>query len=64
MITYKITCDFLMIEPFKVLLQAFPDFKGEPAEYCERFIIVTFDKPQTVADLGPSFKVEQITLPQ
>lgn len=61
MITYKLTCRFPMLEPLETLKQAFPDFNGEPAEYCERFIQVTFDAPTTVVDLGPEYKLETIT---
>lgn len=60
MITYKVTCKFPMIEPFQTLKDIFPAFNGEPAEYCERFIIVTFDEPQTPVDLGPTFKIETL----
>ena len=63
MITYKVTCKYPMSEPFKTIKEVFPDFNGEPAEYCERFIIVTFATPQTPADLGPLVKVELLPNP-
>lgn len=61
MITYKLTSRFPMQEPFETLKEAFPDFNGEPAEYCERFILVTFDAPTTLVELGTSFKLETIS---
>jgi len=61
MITYKVTCLYPMQEPFEMLKQVFPSFNGEPAEYCERFILVTFDTPQTPTDLGPLVRVELIS---
>lgn len=62
MIIYKVTCRFPMLEPFETLKQVFPDFNGEPAEYCERFIMVTFEGPTTVVDLGPEYTIQTITL--
>jgi hypothetical protein len=50
-----------MLEPFETLKQVFPDFNGEPAEYCERFIMVTFEGPTTVVDLGPEYTTQTIT---
>ena len=63
MITYKVTCKYPMSEPFETMKEVFPAFNGEPAEYCERFITVTFATPQTPAVLGPLVKVEVIPSP-
>jgi hypothetical protein len=61
MITYKVTCKYPMAEPFVTLKEVFPDFNGEPAEYCERFIIVSFESQTTVVNLGPEYTIETIT---
>jgi hypothetical protein len=50
-----------MAEPFVTLKEVFPDFNGEPAEYCERFIIVSFESQTTVVNLGPEYTIETIT---
>jgi hypothetical protein len=63
MITYKVTCKYPMSEPFETLKEVFTAFNGEPAEYCERFITVTFTEPQSPADLGPLVVVTVIPSP-
>jgi len=36
----------------------FPEYIGEPVMLSEQECVVTFDTPQTPADLGPLVKVE------
>jgi hypothetical protein len=61
--TYIISTQFRMAEPMNILTLVFPAFNGEPAECGETRIIVTFETPQTPADLGPLVKVEVIPNP-
>ena len=58
MITYIVTTEFKMTDPMRMLSLVFPAFNGEPAECGESRLIVTFDAPQTPADLGPLVKIE------
>ena len=63
MAKYRIT-SLLMIGDSQALLKAvFPAFDGEQAYTDASEIIVTFDTPQTPADLGPLVKVELISNP-
>jgi len=50
-------------EPYQLLAAVFPQRNGEPAESDGVSVIVTFDTPQTPADLGPLVKVELIPNP-
>ena len=60
MAKYRIT-SLLMVGDSQALLKAvFPAFDGEQAYFDASEIIVTFDAPQTPADLGPLVKVELI----
>ena len=49
--------------PPPFLKVVFPAFNGEPVTASDSECIVTFDTPQTPADLGPLVKVELITNP-
>jgi hypothetical protein len=61
MVKYRIT-SMLVIGDGQALLQAvFPAYNGEQAWLDQSEIIVTFDTPQTPADLGPLVKVELIS---
>jgi len=60
-ITYKVTMSGVSIaDPYALLKSVFPEMDGEPAEGCSSYALVTFDTPQTPADLGPLVKVELI----
>jgi len=61
MITYKVTSLLVMAEPYKVMLKVFPNWNGEPSEYGQDFIKVTFEQPQQPVDLGPMFEVKVIS---
>lgn len=45
-------------DPFTFLKAVFPQWNGEPAESGGAYVLVTFDTPQTPADLGPLVRVE------
>lgn len=61
MITYKVTSLLLMAEPYQIMLKVFPSWEGQPSEYNQEYIKVTFEQPQQFIDLGPMFKVEIIS---
>lgn len=63
MITYKITSLLVMAEPYQIMIKIFPNWNGEPSEYGQDFIKVTFETPQTPVDLGPIFTIETIPNP-
>jgi hypothetical protein len=48
-------------EPYVLLKAVFPQLNGEPAQSDGGSVTVTFDTPQTPADLGPLIKVELIS---
>jgi hypothetical protein len=48
-------------DPYAFLKVVFPQWNGEPAESCGAYVLVTFDSPQTPADLGPLVRVELIS---
>lgn len=59
MTTYKISMQGVSLsEPYTFLKGVFPQWNGEPAESNGSYVTVTFDTPQTPADLGPLVKVE------
>ena len=59
MITYKISMSGVSLsDPYAFLMTVFPQWNGEPAESGGAYVIVTFDSPQTPADLGPLVRVE------
>jgi hypothetical protein len=63
MVKYRIT-SMLVIGDGQALLKAvFPAWNGEAASLDQSEITVTFDTPQTPADLGPLVKVELIPSP-
>jgi hypothetical protein len=63
MVKYRIT-SMLVIGDGQALLQAvFPAYNGEQAWLDQSEITVTFDTPQTPANLGPLVKVELIPNP-
>jgi hypothetical protein len=47
-----------LADPYVFLKAVFPQWDGEPAQSGGAYVIVTFDSPQTPADLGPLIKVE------
>jgi len=49
-----------LADPYVFLKSVFPQWNGEPAESDGAYVTVTFDTPQTPADLGPLVKVELI----
>ena len=58
-ITYKVTMNGVSIsDPYALLKAVFPMMNGEDAEGSNSYAQVTFDTPQTPADLGPLVKVE------
>jgi len=62
--TYKVTMSGLAIaDPYALLKVVFPQMNGEAAEGNSAYATVTFDTPQTPADLGPLVKVEIIPNP-
>lgn len=57
--TYKVSMiGASLAEPYVFLKAVFPQWNGEPAESGGAFVLVTFDSPQTPADLGPLVRVE------
>lgn len=61
MITYKVTSLLMMAEPYQIMRKIFPTWDGQPSEYGQDFIKVTFEHPQQVVDLGPMFEVKVIS---
>lgn len=47
--------------PPPLLNELFPAYNGEPVILSEQECLVTFDTPQTPADLGPLVRVELIS---
>ena len=61
-VTYKVSMSGVAIaDPYALLKSVFPAMNGEPAEGCSAYAMVTFDSPQTPADLGPLVKVELLS---
>ena len=62
--TYRITMTGITLaDPYAFLQAVFPQRDGEPAESDGASVTVTFDTPQTPADLGPLVKVELLPNP-
>ena len=60
--TYKISMSGVSLsDPYAFLKVVFPQWNGEPAESGGAYVTVTFDTPQTPADLGPLVRVELIS---
>jgi hypothetical protein len=58
-ISYKVSMlGVYLADPYAFLRAVFPQWNGEPAQSDGASVIVTFDSPQTPADLGPLVKVE------
>jgi hypothetical protein len=58
-ISYKVSMlGVSLADPYAFLKAVFPLWNGEPAESYGASVIVTFDSPQTPADLGPLVRVE------
>jgi hypothetical protein len=47
--------------PPPILIEVFPAFDGQPVEMNEQRCLVTFETPQTPADLGPLVRVELLS---
>jgi hypothetical protein len=63
-ITYKVSLSGVAIaDPYALLKAVFPNMDGEEAEGNPVYAQVTFDTPQTPADLGPLVKIEIIPNP-
>jgi hypothetical protein len=63
-ITYKITMlGASLADPYVFLKAVFPEWNGEPAESDGAYVTVTFDSPQTPANLGPLVVVTVIPSP-
>jgi len=61
-LTYKVSMSGVCIsDPIAFLKAVFPQWNGEPAESNSAYVTVTFDTPQTPADLGPLVRVELIS---
>lgn len=59
---YKVSMSGVSLsDPYAFLKVVFPQWNGEPAESSGGYVTVTFDSPQTPADLGPLVKVELIS---
>ena len=58
MAKYRITSLLMISDPQALLKAVFPAFDGEQAYFDASEIIVTFETPQTPADLGPLVRVE------
>ena len=52
-----------LADPYVFLKAVFPQWNGEPAESDGASVTVTFDTPQTPANLGPLVRVELIPNP-
>lgn len=60
--TYLISTLVSVVDCHAMVTAVFPAFNGEPVMFDgSSKIRVTFDSPQTPADLGPLVKVELIT---
>lgn len=60
--TYLIKTLVSVVDCHAMLLAVFPSFNGEPMMFDGYSkITVTFDSPQTPADLGPLVRVELIS---
>jgi hypothetical protein len=60
--TYKVSMSGVTLsDPYQFLKVVFPQWNGEPAESNGAYVAVTFDSPQTPADLGPLVKVELLS---
>ncbi len=60
--TYKVSMlGVSLADPYAFLQAVFPQRNGEPAESDGASVTVTFDSPQTPADLGPLVRVELIS---
>jgi hypothetical protein len=59
--TYRITSSMLIGDHAQLLSSVFPSWNGEASTFSPSEITVTFDTPQTPADLGPLVKVELIS---
>jgi hypothetical protein len=58
-ISYKVSMlGVSLADPYAFLKAVFPQWNGEPAQSGGAYVIVTFDSPQTPADLGPLVCVE------
>lgn len=51
----------MLSDPYAFLQAVFPQRDGEPASSDGASVTVTFDSPQTPADLGPLVKVELLS---
>lgn len=59
---YKVSMSGVSLsDPYAFLKVVFPQWNGEPAESSGGYVTVTFDTPQTPADLGPLVRVELIS---
>ena len=62
---YSIKLAFSKIDasvcPPPFLKELFPSYNGEPVILSEQECLVTFDTPQTPADLGPLVRVELLS---
>jgi hypothetical protein len=62
--TYKVTMlGASLSDPYVFLKAVFPQWNGEPAESDGCAVTVTFDTPQTPANLGPLVRVELLPSP-
>lgn len=62
--TYRVSMSGLTLaDPYAFLQAVFPQRDGEPASSDGASVLVTFDSPQTPANLGPLVKVELISNP-
>lgn len=58
-ISYKVSMlGVSLADPYAFLKAVFPQWNGEAAESDGSSVVVTFDSPQTPADLGPLVRVE------
>lgn len=61
-ITYRVSMSGATLsDPYAFLQAVFPQRNGEPASSDGASVTVTFDTPQTPADLGPLVKVEIVS---
>ena len=57
--TYKVSMSgATLADPYAFLQSVFPQRDGEPASSDGASVLVTFESPQTPADLGPLVRVE------
>jgi len=60
--TYRVSMiGATLSDPYAFLQAVFPQRNGEPASSDGASVTVTFDTPQTPADLGPLVKVEIVS---